>query len=357
MSETTCPACGIEMEQIEKTTFTGREMREFQCPRCKRTQIVDCGEALWKILSDANQPPVAPSGQESAPTERQANSQLFTPPRNPIFSAMLLSSIFPGAGQALLGQKLRAALFAAGIVIFFLMYSPLRLPVHYTAFLALPCIIFGLCLLSGGAALLSNRAQERRPSRWWLLLCLPPALMATVGYTRTALWVSGFQSFVMPSRSMESTLFVGDYLMADTRWYRDRSPSQGDVLIFRSQDGFFSIKRVIAVSGSTIQGRDGLVYVNGSQLNEPRAHHRPDMPSFETWQNNFGPVTLPPGRIFVMGDNRDLSLDSRSPEVGPVDVKDVVARPLYVVIYRPGYMPDSEPAVPEVANRSGREIR
>jgi transposase-like protein len=56
-SETTCPDCGIEMDQIEKTTFTGRDMREFQCPRCKRTQIVDYGEALWKILSDANKPP------------------------------------------------------------------------------------------------------------------------------------------------------------------------------------------------------------------------------------------------------------------------------------------------------------
>lgn len=54
MSETTCADCGIEMEQIEKTTFTGREIREYQCPKCKRTLILDCGEALWKILSDAN---------------------------------------------------------------------------------------------------------------------------------------------------------------------------------------------------------------------------------------------------------------------------------------------------------------
>jgi predicted RNA-binding Zn-ribbon protein involved in translation (DUF1610 family) len=55
-SETTCPDCGIEMDQIERTTFTGRDMREYQCRRCKRTQIVDCGEALWKMLSDANKP-------------------------------------------------------------------------------------------------------------------------------------------------------------------------------------------------------------------------------------------------------------------------------------------------------------
>ena len=156
---------------------------------------------------------------------------------------------------------------------------------------------------------------------------------------------------------MENTVFVGDYLMADARYYRSRSPSQGDVLIFRTQDGVFSIKRVIAVEGSTIQGRNGLVYVNGAQLNEPYAHHRPDMQSFETWQNDFGPVTIPSGRIFVMGDNRDLSLDSRSPDVGPVDVKDVVAKALYVVVYRPGYLPASDPAIPEVTNRGGREIR
>jgi len=43
------------MEQIEKTTFTGREIREYQCSKCKRRQIVDCGEALWKILSDARE--------------------------------------------------------------------------------------------------------------------------------------------------------------------------------------------------------------------------------------------------------------------------------------------------------------
>ena len=54
MSDVTCPECSVEMYQIEKTTFTGREIREYQCPRCQRTLIIDCGVALWKILSDAN---------------------------------------------------------------------------------------------------------------------------------------------------------------------------------------------------------------------------------------------------------------------------------------------------------------
>jgi predicted RNA-binding Zn-ribbon protein involved in translation (DUF1610 family) len=55
MPDATCPACAIEMRQIEKTTFTGRDMREYECPQCGRRQIVDCGKALWQVLSEANQ--------------------------------------------------------------------------------------------------------------------------------------------------------------------------------------------------------------------------------------------------------------------------------------------------------------
>jgi predicted RNA-binding Zn-ribbon protein involved in translation (DUF1610 family) len=53
-SDTACPDCGVEMDQIEKTTFTGRDMREYQCPKCGRKQIMDRGKALWEILSEAN---------------------------------------------------------------------------------------------------------------------------------------------------------------------------------------------------------------------------------------------------------------------------------------------------------------
>ena len=55
MTDTICPDCGLEMEQIEKTTFTGRDMREYQCPKCGRKEIIDRGKALWQILSEANE--------------------------------------------------------------------------------------------------------------------------------------------------------------------------------------------------------------------------------------------------------------------------------------------------------------
>jgi len=53
MADMTCSECGGEMDQIEKTTFTGRDMREYECRKCGRKEIVDGGPALWQILSDA----------------------------------------------------------------------------------------------------------------------------------------------------------------------------------------------------------------------------------------------------------------------------------------------------------------
>jgi predicted RNA-binding Zn-ribbon protein involved in translation (DUF1610 family) len=56
MADQICSACGGEMDQIEKTTFSGRDMREFECRKCGKKEIMDYGDALWKILSDANNP-------------------------------------------------------------------------------------------------------------------------------------------------------------------------------------------------------------------------------------------------------------------------------------------------------------
>jgi hypothetical protein len=56
MAEEICSQCGGEMDCIEKTTFTGREMREYQCRKCGKKEIVDGGVALWKAISDANNP-------------------------------------------------------------------------------------------------------------------------------------------------------------------------------------------------------------------------------------------------------------------------------------------------------------
>ncbi len=137
------------------------------------------------------------------------------------------------------------------------------------------------------------------------------------------------QAFRIPSGSMEDTLLVGDFLLANKIVYGPRipfthirlpgirDPKPGDVIIFEypidpSKD---FIKRVIAVEGQTVEIRDKDVYVDGVKVPLPPKGKYIDngrvLPKFLSPRDNFGPVTVPKDMIFVMGDNRDNSRDSR----------------------------------------------
>jgi signal peptidase I len=90
------------------------------------------------------------------------------------------------------------------------------------------------------------------------------------------------------------------------------------------------LKRVIAIGGDTLEGRDNEIFLHGALSNEKYVEHISSevlMP----FQSSFGPTRVPEGQCFVMGDNRDYSLDSRSPDFGLVDDRSIVGRPLCIV--------------------------
>jgi signal peptidase I len=166
------------------------------------------------------------------------------------------------------------------------------------------------------------------------------------------------QAYKIPSGSMEPTLLVGDHILVNKIIYGLRMPDsifgleipgppygryffnlapvhRGDVVVFvfppdRTKD---FIKRVIGVAGDTIQVKDGVVWLNGQKMDDPHAHleaatqdRSPVSP-----RDNFGPVAVPLGKLFMMGDNRDRSYDSRF--WGFVDQNDVEGRA--TLIYLP----------------------
>jgi len=144
-----------------------------------------------------------------------------------------------------------------------------------------------------------------------------------------ALFIRSFvvQAFKIPSGSMIPTLLIGDHLLVskfiygiknpltgDT-WIKVKNPERGDVVVFRyplnpKQD---FIKRVIGVAGDRVKEVNKKLYVNDKLVNIPQAVHLDPniLPASESVRDNFGPITVPPDSIFVMGDNRDNSYDSR----------------------------------------------
>ena len=144
-------------------------------------------------------------------------------------------------------------------------------------------------------------------------------------------------AYKIPSRSMVPTLLVGDHILVSKFIYGVkipllrttiipvREPKRGEIIVFiyphdRSKD---FIKRVIGVAGDKIEINNKKIFINGKEYSDSFGTYSDTMiyPSSMQPRDNFGPVTVPEKSLFVMGDNRDESLDSRF--WGFVDLKDV----------------------------------
>ena len=152
------------------------------------------------------------------------------------------------------------------------------------------------------------------------------------------------QAFKIPSGSMIPTLLVGDHILVnkfiygtkipftDKRILIFRKPEKGDIIVFKYPEDPRKdfIKRVIATGGDTVEERNKVVYVDSVRLSEPYAHHYDNglRRGGNDPRDNFGPVTVPANKIFVMGDNRDQSYDSRY--WGFVDLKEVLGKALII---------------------------
>jgi signal peptidase I len=184
--------------------------------------------------------------------------------------------------------------------------------------------------MSGGTAAASARARARTKS------ALREYLEAVVLAVILTVVIRGLvvQAFRIPTGSMEDTLVVGDFLFVNKMVYGSeidigfqgqrfvyyrfpaiRDPKPGDILVFRFPEDPARdfIKRCVAVSGQQVEIRDKVLYVDGKSRVEPYVAHKDPriLPRETSQRDNFGPYVVPQGHIFMMGDNRDNSHDSR----------------------------------------------
>ncbi len=122
------------------------------------------------------------------------------------------------------------------------------------------------------------------------------------------------QAFVIPSGSMLPTLRIGDYLLVNKFVYLFRPIRRGDIIVFKfPQDETRDfIKRVIGLPGQQLEIRGRQVFIDGKPLKEPYAVYSEPSQLDSPAPYHLGPIVIPPDHLFVMGDNRDNSLDSRS---------------------------------------------
>lgn len=251
--------------------------------------------------------------------------------------AALLSLFLPGLGHIYVGRTRRGlALFgslAAWPWLFFVLIRHGRLPRFwlFAALLALLLALVLFALIEPALKARSAHASSVRPCKLWhcagalLAGWVISAIPCLAAYQIPA---SGY--FQVPSPSMEPTLRPGEVFLADPGYYRRHTPERGEVVIYVNprHPAVHHIKRIVAVGGDRIAVRAGRAIVNGVPVDEP--HITVGDPGLAL--NNVTEGAVPPGHVYLLGDNRANSADSR--EHGPVPFENIVGRATEIVVSR-----------------------
>jgi signal peptidase I len=267
--------------------------------------------------------------------------------------AGVLSLVFPGLGQIYagywwLGIRLYAIVgLASAVLLVALTRLSSPMAAAMIAFIALGILIgIAQIVIAVDAARRIRRGYGLRSRPWyqssWLAVVIMLVLNILIPMGRS------WQSFYAASDSNLPTLIRDDVVMADTR-NAGSAPAAGDVIIFfpARQPTVHWIKRVVGLPGDRVQLRRGVLFVNGQEARrEPAGEYRlfngriarqyietlPNGRRYSILQqtddgrtNNTAEYVVPPGKLFVLGDNRDDSLDSRDPQMlGDASIASVV---------------------------------
>lgn len=193
--------------------------------------------------------------------------------------------------------------------------------------------MFFLLFIIGEAFFSARKKKELilKPYNKWYIYLLIILLINSIVLIPTHFLtnkVLGFSAYKMPTGSMEPTLRIGDYLVANPKYYKKNELKRGDLVILQSPDDSAKlfIKRIIALEGEKIEIKSKQVYINDVPLPEGYKIHLDN--EFYPGRDNYGPAVVPSDHCFVLGDNRDKSIDSRHWDSLPL--MNIKGKPLYI---------------------------
>ena len=255
--------------------------------------------------------------------------------------AALLSLLEPGLGQVYNGQLKK------GVAIWLAMYSvSLLIPIfklQHTFYGLVISLVLGLVVIvviAIDAFVSAKKWQDyilKPVNKWYLyiLFVIISFALSTIidGLPMTDYkGLDGIKTRRMASGSMLPTIQLREGVIVDLNYYENTNPYKGDLAVFEYPEDPSRefIKRVVAVPGDTIELRDKKLYINDQLIQEPYVQYTDKSNRMGTLEprDKLGPLVLPEGKYFMMGDNRDQSYDSRW--WGPVDKKLMRGRVLYI---------------------------
>ena len=253
--------------------------------------------------------------------------------RKPIL-ALLLSLVTPGLGQIYNGQFKKGVSYLVGFLLVYIVFSFLLF--KFYGMICYLIIMVGLFLFISLDALLGaiklRAIALKSYNKWYIYLII--FLLGSVVIRPLLGWTiknNIARAYKTPSSTMKPALLVGDHLIANMRIYKSEKPKRGDIIIFEypkdpSKD---FIKRVIGMEQEKVEIVNNKIYINGKLLDDPWGYFEDDsstkgLPGLD----RFGPVVVPKDSLFVLGDNRNNSQDSRF--FGFVNIKKVKGKALYL---------------------------
>ncbi|MFL6301271.1 MAG: S26 family signal peptidase, partial [Terriglobales bacterium] len=161
-------------------------------------------------------------------------------------AAGVISALVPGAGQFLVRRTTAGIVWAAAFLVFLLVSSLAR---FWSNYYGLVVSAWGVMIFASVAAFnASFRPKgEVGPSRFWVILFIAVAFVPTQ-LMQVAWWLGGYRVFIVPSTSMQPTIWIGDRIIADSHYFRTRHIKQGEIIVFKKDD-LSLVKRVEAVPG------------------------------------------------------------------------------------------------------------
>lgn len=164
-----------------------------------------------------------------------------------------------------------------------------------------------------------KKEYRRRETRGWILSLLIAVVIAL------CIRFFVFEFIRVDGPSMEKTLYTDEYVFMEKVTYWFRHPEYGDIVICLFPDSTDSyVKRVIGTPGDKIKILDGVLYINGNANTE-------DYGNDETIKREMAEITVPEGCVFVMGDHRNESRDSRDPGVGPISYGKILGKAEFII--------------------------